>query len=175
MESTKLKLLPLVLVLAVLAPSSEAECATGEKRILGFVERAIISEHGFEVKARLDTGARTSSLDAHNIRRFSRGGERYVRFDVIDRDSGDAVTLERPLVRNVRIRQIGGPPERRPVVKMWICVADVMQEVEVNLTDRTDFLYPFLVGRTAMAGKIVVDPEVSLTTEPSCDMGAFSQ
>jgi hypothetical protein len=172
---TKLHFLSLVLVLVLLAPTAESATAAGEKRILGFVERVIISEHGFEVKARLDTGARTSSLDAHNIQRFRRGGERFVRFDVEDRDSGETVTLERPLVRNVRIRQIGGPPERRPVVKMWVCVADLMQKVEVNLTARTDFLYPFLVGRSAMEGRIIVDPESSLTTEPECDLGDFSK
>jgi hypothetical protein len=172
---TKLYLLSLVLALGLLASWAGSASAAGEKRILGFVERAVISEYGFEVKARLDTGATTSSLDARNIRRFRRGGERFVRFDVEDRDSGETVTLERPLVRDVRIRQIGGPPERRPVVKMWVCVADLMQEVEVNLTARTDFLYPFLVGRSAMAGKIIVDPGTSLTTRPKCDLGDFSK
>lgn len=152
-----------------------AESAQGSKIILGYVERVIISDHGFSVKARLDTGAQTSSLDARNIERFRRDGESFVRFEVLDPDSGETVSLERPLVRNVRIRQHGGSFMRRPVVEMWLCVADMMEKVEVNLTPRDEFLYPFLIGRTAMAGRIIVDPSRSLTAEPQCDPEDFSR
>ena len=145
------------------------------KDIFGFVEWVAISEHGFNVKARLDTGARTSSLDARNIRRFRRGDTRYVRFDVENPDTGELITLERELVRIVRIRRHDGPPVERPVVKMWICIGDLMQKVEVNLTSRTDFLYPMLIGRTAMRGKIIVDPELSLTVQPHCDLAEFDE
>jgi len=145
------------------------------KEIFGFVEWVAISEHGFNVKARLDTGARTSSLDARNIRRFRRGDSRYVRFDVENPDTGELITLERELVRVVRIRRHEGPSVERPVVKMWICIGDLMQKVEVNLTARTDFLYPMLIGRTAMRGKIIVDPELSLTVQPSCDLAEFDE
>lgn len=152
-----------------------AEAERGNKIILGYVEKVIISEHGFSVKARLDTGAQTSSLDARNIERFRRDGESFVRFEVLDPDSGDTVTLERPVERNVRIRQHGGSFMRRPVVKMWLCVADVMQQVEVNLTPRDEFLYPFLIGRSAMSGRIIVDPSQSLTAKPQCDPEDFSR
>lgn len=145
------------------------------KTIFGFVERVTISDTGFSVKARLDTGAATSSLDAHNIHRFRRGERRYVRFDVVDPETEEFVTLERPLVRNVLIRQHSGPPMRRPVVKMTVCVGHVVRKVEISLTPRSEFLYPMLIGRSAMRGVIVVDPEVSLTTSPECEAEEFDE
>jgi hypothetical protein len=165
-------LLALALVGAGAAPASADDRG---KNIFGFVEWVAISEHGFNVKARLDTGARTSSLDARNIRRFRRGDTRYVRFDVENPDTGELLTLERELVRIVRIRRHDGPPVERPVVKMWVCIGDLMQRVEVNLTARTDFLYPLLIGRSAMRGKIIVDPDLSLTVRPDCDLAEFDK
>jgi hypothetical protein len=147
----------------------------GAKQILGFVERVIVSDTGFSVKARLDTGAATSSLDAHNIERFHRGDQRYVRFDIIDPDTEEFVTLERPLVRNVLIRQHAGPSMRRPVVKMTVCIGQVVRKVEVSLTPRSEFLYPMLIGRSAMQGAIVVDPAVSLTAVPHCGEAEFDE
>lgn len=157
------------------APPPVAQAGEVGKTIFGHVERVIISEKGFSLKARLDTGAQTSSLDAHNIVRFRRGDVRYVRFDVMDPDTGDFVTLERPLVRNVRIRQHTAPPMRRPVVKMWLCLGHKVREVEVNLTPRSEFLYPLLIGRSAMRGSIVIDPELTFTARPQCDPTEFPE
>jgi hypothetical protein len=164
----------LLAVLALGLPP-DAGAAERSKTIFGYVERVIISDKGFSLKARLDTGAQTSSLDAHNIRRFRRGDSRYVRFDVMDPETGEFVTLERPLVRNVRIRQHTGPAMRRPVVKMWLCLGHEVREVEVNLTPRPEFLYPLLIGRSAMRGAILVDPELTFTARPKCDPSEFSE
>jgi hypothetical protein len=165
-------LLVLVVVAACVMPPP-AQAMDQGKSIFGYVERVIISDKGLSMKARLDTGAQTSSLDAENIRRFRRGDARYVRFDVQDPDSGEVITLERPLVRTVRIRQHTGPPMQRPVVKMWVCLGSVVREVEVNLTSRSSFLYPMLIGRTAMRGAIIVDPELTFTSPPQCDPSDF--
>jgi hypothetical protein len=173
----KFRLPTLLAVIATLVFTVPSAALANEKNksIFGYVERVIITNKGFSVKARLDTGAATSSLDAVNIRRFRRGGTRYVRFDVLDPDSEEFVTLERELVRNVLIRQLGAPSERRPVVKMPLCVGHIMREVEVNLTSRTGFLYPMLIGRSAMRGVIIVDPELTFTRAPTCDPAEFGQ
>lgn len=156
-----------------LAAAAQERSNSTSRTIFGYVERVIISDQGFSVKAKLDTGAETSSLDAHNIQRFRRGGDRYVRFEVLDPETGNFVTLERELVRTVRIRQHSGPPVQRPVIKMWMCVGHLMQRVEVNLTPRTDFVYPFLIGRSAMRGAIIVDPDLTFTSRPRCDLSEF--
>ncbi len=145
------------------------------KTIFGYVERVVVSDQGFSLKAKLDTGAETSSLDARNIERFRRDGERMVRFDVPDPETGQLVTLERPLARVVRIKQNDGPYERRPVVWMWLCIGHLLQRVEVNLVDRTDFIYPLLIGRSAMRGAIIVDSELTFTARPRCDLEALAE
>jgi hypothetical protein len=167
--------LGLLAILPLAASPPELLADDGGKMIFGHVERVIISDKGFSVKARLDTGAQTSSLDAHNIQRFRRGEKRYVRFDVMDPDSGEFVTLERELVRNVLIRQHRGPSMRRPVVKLRLCIGHLVRDIEVNLTPRNEFLYPFLIGRSAMKGTIIVDPELTFTDRPTCDPAEFNE
>jgi hypothetical protein len=165
----------LAVVAAAMLWPGETLARERSKTIFGYVERVMISEQGFSLKAKLDSGAETTSLDSRNIQRFRRGGERYVRFDVPDPETGELVTLERPLARTVRIRQHSGPPIQRPVVRMWLCIGHIMQQVEVNLTPRSDFIYPLLIGRSAMRGSIIIDPEVTFTSRPRCDLSEFAE
>ena len=74
----------LIVVAALLLGPRVAEA--DERDIFGWVERVVLREAGFELKAKLDTGAETSSLDAVDIRRFKRGGESWVRFTIEDHD-----------------------------------------------------------------------------------------
>ncbi len=179
---------PLLLSLAAILPASmpaAAELAAsgpasrpdvyepGAKRLLGWVERALVTDAGISVKAKLDSGARTSSLDARNIKRFKRNGEEMVRFDFVNPGDGRRVQMERPVVRNVRIREHGGGYQRRPVVEVWLCIGDVAREVEVTLANRRGFIYPLLVGRRALEGAIVIDPEETFTTPPTCRLGVY--
>lgn len=174
LRSDRLRIGSLVFVIACLSlPAAQAN--EQNRSIFGYVERVVITDKGFSLKARLDTGAETSSLDAHNIRRFRRGDARYVRFDVRDPDTDELVTLERPLVRLVRIRQHEGPSMQRPVVMMKICLGQLLQDVEVSLTPRTEFLYPMLIGRSAMRGAIIVDPEQTFTISPQCDLSGIPE
>jgi len=171
----KRRYLLLVSLLAAIAFAlpQEAHARDPSKTIFGYVERVIISSSGFSLKAKLDTGAETSSLDAHNIQRFRRGDARYVRFDVKDPKTGDFVTLERPLARMVRIKEHDAPSKRRPVVKMWICLGHLTQQVEVSLTSRSEFIYPLLIGRSAMRGSVIVDPDLTFTSKAKCDTSRF--
>ncbi len=146
---------------------------SGPKRRLGWVERALVTEKGITVKAKLDSGARTSSLDARNIERFRRDGEEMVRFDFVNPSDGRKVRVERPVVRTVRIREHGGGYQRRPVVEVWLCLGDVARDVEVTLVNRKGFIYPLLVGRRAMEGVIVIDPNETFTTPPTCRLGVY--
>jgi len=151
-------------------PASYAQ----EKMVFGYLERVVISTAGLALDAKLDTGADTSSLHAENIKRFKRMGDRFVRFQVRD-DEGELVTLERPLSRMVRIRRHDGDYQKRPVVKMWICIGTSRRRVEVNLIDRSQFSYPFLLGRSAMEGAIIVDPDRSFSIQPDCELKGMDQ
>ncbi len=139
------------------------------KHIFGWVENVGFADFEFELKAKLDTGAATSSLDARNVRRFKRGKKRYVSFTVIDRKTGEEVNLELNYVRTVRIKRHGMDNQRRPIVFITVCLGTLTREVEVTLTDRSEFLYPVLLGRSFLEGYTIVDPSLTFTNKPQCD------
>lgn len=157
--------LSLVLVLA----AGGLEAAEDEERdLFGWVERVELTNVGFELKAKLDTGAETSSLDAIHIKRFRRKGESWVRFTIEDPQSDEEVELERPLIRRVKIKRHEGEPQRRSVVELEVCLGDHRRKVEFSLIDRSEFIYPVLLGRQALAGIAVVDPKETFLFSPDC-------
>lgn len=160
----------------VLAPclALPAAVLSQEKQVFGYLEDVVISSEGLALPAKLDTGADTSSLHAESIKRFRRAGERFVRFQVRD-EQGELVVLERHLARVARIRRHDGDYQRRPVVEMWVCIGTTRRRVEVNLIDRSHLNFPFLLGRSAMEGAVVVDPERTFTTEPNCDLKGMNE
>lgn len=140
----------------------------GVKDIYGWVEWVIVGEDGLRLKAKLDTGATTSSLSAEDIQVIDREEDgRWVRFKVRDREKR-AVAFEAPLVRHVQIRRHNGKAQRRPVVKIGMCVGDVYRERQFTLIDRTGFVYPVLIGRNYLEGHILVDSDQKNTREPNC-------
>jgi hypothetical protein len=143
--------------------------ASTYQQIFGWIEWVSFPDVGLRLKTKLDTGAETSSLHATNIVRFKREGERMVRFDLENPESDERFTMELGLERSVRIREHDGSYQRRPVVAMWICLGSLRKKIEVNLVDRTEFHYPFLLGRSAMKGTVIVDPGETFTAEGRCD------
>ena len=138
-------------------------------RSFGYIERITLgSETPLQFKAKLDTGADTSSLDAKNIRRIRRGDKRLVRFTVVNPDSGESITIERPFVRRVRIKRHSGNHQSRNVVRMEICIGSERRSVEMSLIDRGLFEYPVLLGRSALDGIALVDSGKTLTATPTC-------
>ncbi len=152
------------LVLLAGSPAS----ADQSKDIFGWVERVLVGETRLSMKAKLDTGAETSSLDALRIKKFRRSGKRWVEFVVTDSDTGRRVNFKKPLLREVRIKRHDGRSQLRPVVAVDICLGDHLRRVQVSLIDRSEFLYPVLLGRRALEGIAVVDSELSLTRDPGC-------
>lgn len=165
------------LLLLAVAPipavaSAEAEDDDGETRaleIFGWVERVELLDGELSMKAKLDTGALNSSLHALEIQRFRREGKRYVRFTVTDPETAEPKELEKRLVRNVRIVRHNGEYQRRPVVEMDICLGPYRRVVEVNLVDRSELIYPLLLGRTALKGVALVDAADTFQNYPACD------
>lgn len=141
---------------------------TSDLRILGWVENAYLADPEWHVKAKLDTGAETSSLDARIIKKFRKSGKRWVRFVVADRDSGDEAVMVRERVRTVGVVQHDGTRQVRPVVILEICVAGQWLKTEVSLIDRREFNYPLLLGRSALASFALVDPGSTFLGESDC-------
>lgn len=149
--------------------------AAEERQIFGWLERVKVSHRGLVVEAKLDTGADNSSLHAEEIKTFNRGGKSMVRFLVADARTGELVELERKRVRRARIREHDGTHQQRPVVEMWVCLGALKKRVEVNLVDRSRFSVPFLLGRSAMHGQVLVDPDQTFTVAPSCNLRGLAQ
>lgn len=147
--------------------ADNADSGTG-KAIYGWVEPITIGTQALPLLAKLDTGATTSSLSAEAISEFERDkDDHWVRFTVRDHKNRPVV-FEAPLVRHVRIRRHGSTPQRRPVVKLGMCVGTVYRERQFTLTDREGFVYPVLVGRNYLEGRILVDSARKKTTQPHC-------
>lgn len=163
------------LLLAVLAMVPGPVWANAEKpagpdnlRILGWIENAYLIEPGFELKAKLDTGALTSSLDARIIKRFRQYGKRWVRFAVRDPETGEETVLVRERQRTIGIVQHEGDSDIRPTVQVNVCIAGIEREIEVSLVDRSRFRYALLLGRRTLKDIAIVHPGETFLSDSSC-------
>lgn len=141
--------------------------AAKEKRVVGWVERVHVYPGGITLKAKMDSGAKTSSLNVTRLERFSRNGRPWVRFEVAT-DNGKIIGMERPEVRVSRVKRHGAPARMQPVVTIGLCLDSVYKQTEVSLTDRTGFLYQLLVGRRFMKGNFLIDPGRTLIAPATC-------
>ncbi len=151
-----------------LAFADNPDTESSEYEIFGWVEWVKLLDGELRLKAKLDTGAANSSLDATSISQFRKDGQRWVRFTVTNPEGGDSLELEKRLVRNVRIVRHDGEHQRRPVIEMPICLGNQIRQVEVNLIDRSNFIYPMLLGRSALEGFALVDSGQTFQFSPRC-------
>lgn len=136
--------------------------------IYGWVERVELTGIDLTIKAKLDTGAATSSLDATEIEPFVKNGKDWVAFTVTDPRKKQSIRVEKKVERVVRIVRHNGRHQRRFVVKMGVCLGTDQRTIEVSLIDRSEFIYPMLLGRSALREIAVVDPDVTFTARPAC-------
>jgi hypothetical protein len=128
-----------------------------EPRIIGVAEYVDFPDWGVKsLRARVDTGARTSALHVENVCLLA--GSR-VRFDVrLRRDDPSArVTVETKLSRRAPVRSSTGQTEPRLFVKAHVRLGGREQQIEVGLVDRRHMLYRMLLGRSALERKFLVD------------------
>ena len=124
--------------------------------ILGINETAILPDYGVALKAKLDTGAENSSVDARNIQYFERDGDKWVKFN-LHRTSKGTVPMELPLQGSIRIKRPGLSAVERPVVYLTFTIGDITQSLPVSLTDRSKYSAPLLVGRNFMQDMAIID------------------
>ena len=140
--------------------------------ILGWVEFVRLEPWGMKMRARIDTGANTSSMSARDIHQFKKGNEDWVKF-VLDfkMDKGKpnrSVEIERPITHLVKIKQHQGISQERPVINMDICIANQVHNIEFNLVDRRGLNYPVLLGRKALENLALVDPSHTFLEKADC-------
>ena len=137
------------------------------KEVIGIYEKVKINRIGLVFKAKIDTGAKNSSLNSNNINLINKNGGTWVKFDVTNK-SGESATLERPLERFVNIKRKKAEAQKRPAVLLNLCLGGVLKEVEVNLVNRGNFNYKVLIGRSFLQDNFIVDVSKSYTRDPHC-------
>ena len=139
----------------------------GSKPVIGWVEHAKIMETGLQLKAKIDTGADSSSVNAKLIEEYTRNGEDWLRFQ-INNNNGEKIILNKKIVRYMKLKRRKASSISRPVVTLGLCVGQISREIEINLADRSNFKYVMLIGRDFLRDTYLVDSSKTLTMEPGC-------
>jgi len=135
----------------------------------GWREIVALPDFGIaRLRAKIDTGARTSALHASDLENFERDGQPWVRFRLICEDGVNRL-CEAPRVARRMITSSNGESQERLIVKTTLSMGTQVFRAEFSLADRSDMLFPMLVGRTALRRRFLVDSAKSfLLPEPVC-------
>jgi len=125
--------------------------------VIGELEHVTIRSEDLRLKARIDTGAQTSSLGVSSQQFFERDGKQWLRFSVNEPGNEKSIDFEKPVVRTVKIKRHGAEAVERPVIKLQIMLGSIEMEREFTLADRAQYEFPVLIGRNVLAGKYIVD------------------
>ncbi|MEJ2638451.1 MAG: ATP-dependent zinc protease [Desulfosarcinaceae bacterium] len=131
------------------------------KPIIGWKEWVTLPDLGIPaVKAKIDTGARTSALHAFTLEPFRREGRQMVRFGVhpLQRRRDVVRTCEAVVLDYRQVKNSGGQIEERYVIHTCLGLGDLDWSIDLTLTNRSGMRFRMLLGRTAVRGRLVVDP-----------------
>ncbi len=132
------------------------------KTIVGWEEWASLPGIGLPlIKAKVDTGAKTSSIHAFDIKIVKKGGRRLVRFKIhpVQKSRKITVKCEAELIDQRYVTDSGGHREKRCVIKTPMILGRKRYDVEVTLADRETMAFRMLLGREAMSkARLIVDP-----------------
>lgn len=134
------------------------------EKILGSKEWCQLEELGIPaIKARVDSGAKTSSIQANKIKIFSKGLEEWVRFEVNPIQDNRSISLlcQAKLVDIRSVKSSQGITEERPVIKTSVTIGSNTFEIELTLANRDTMEYRMLLGREALNTRYLVDPAKS--------------
>jgi len=143
--------------------------------VIGWREWVSLPALGVErIKAKIDTGARSSSLHAYDVEVFQRRGAEHVRFLLhpIQRSTRETVRAEALLVDRRMVRSSGGHETLRPVIETTLELGGRRWPIEVTLVNRDAMGFRMLLGRQALRGRTVIDPSRSFLARQGHDVGA---
>ena len=166
----RVKLLSLV-ILIFCSTLANARSDTPGKVIAGWVEKIGFNNNELTTKVKLDTGAKTSSIFAKNIKKYKRDGKHWVDFTLILEDKEEKlhkIPMSAPRSRRVRIKNHDGDHDSRVVVELDFCFDGRDHSAEFTLADRSEYIYPVLLGRAFLKGVAIVDPSAIFLTQATC-------
>lgn len=133
-----------------------------KKLVIGSLEKCDLPQLGIEeLHIRVDTGAKTSSLHVDNIEEFTKDDAMWIAFDIHpDVYNTDEVIRKKAKVVDIKkVKSSTATKQRRYVIHTKITMANKSWTIRLTLTDRSKMTYRMLLGREAMKGRFVVDPE----------------
>ena len=157
----------IILIIISLFGLCPALFAGQAKTVYGYLEKLQIGKEKIPLTAKLDTGAKSASIHAIHIKKYQKSNETWISFDVPIK--GKLLHFEEPLVRHVAIKsraeeKKGKAFTERPVVLMPVTMGTQQHTIEVNLANRKNFLYPFLLGRDGIIRfSGIIDPARTFT------------
>lgn len=166
----KLFVVLLVLLAPVLASAEKSiEKKPAKRAVLGWEEKVTIVPEGIILHAKLDTGHHGTSVYAHNIKKLKEKKDSWVQFVLKDR-YGNEASFERKVIRRVTLKGSGNRIRTEYVVELGVCLGGKYFEDEISLSDREAFSQELRLGRQSLEGHFIVDPALTYTTKPDCDV-----
>lgn len=150
------------IAMLIILPTAAAKPAT-----IGWIENVKIAEFEFPIKAKMDTGAKTSSLGVTKIELFNKNGNEWVRF-FFQGPMPEQVMLERRILRWTKVRRTNAPIQRRPVVVLPACLGGYYKQTQFTLENRETMNYAVLIGRRFLDDKFLVTAGKTYVSKPEC-------
>ncbi len=143
----------------------DAQMAGQGLTVLGWREWLLLPQLGIgPLRAKLDTGARSSSLHVDTLEEFRRDGAHWLRFTLrLGRRNARELCCEAPSTDRRAVTDTGGRRTERWFIRTRVELAGVDFDIDVNLTNRRHMLFPLLLGRTALCARFAIDPSRSYT------------
>jgi hypothetical protein len=132
--------------------------------MLGWREWVALPEFGIaQIKAKIDTGARSSALHAETLEPYSKGGENWLMFTVQPKQKQGEPLIEcHAHIKDRRmVSDSGGHKQRRYVIETQLLFGQHLIQAEITLTNRDSMRFRMLLGRTAMNKHFIIDPNAS--------------
>ena len=153
--------LKFIIILALMYCSS----VTASQEIVGWVENVLLTDDNLMIKAKIDSGARHSSLHCDCKAIKNQKGEKWVHLKITNFD-GDIVEFDKKVIRQAKIKRHDGRMQIRDVIKLNIGLGSIRKEVEVNLIDRTGLNYQMLIGRSYLKNDFLIDTSKKFINNP---------